>query len=178
MSKQGKLGAVAALALILGACQTPAIYQPKANGSTGYTDQQLSQNRYRVTFTGNSATRRETVEDYLLLRSAQVTLQAGYAWFMFDTRDTEAKTAYHTDFFGDPFGPDPFGPRFGPRFGWYWHDWDYDEADTMPITHYDAYAEIVLLTAEQAKAEPKALNANDVVAHVGPTAQPAPPSAH
>src|SRR5271165_1910127 len=98
MSKRWKLGALAALILILGACQSPAVYQPKAGGSTGYTDQQLGQNRYRVTFTGNSATKRETVEDYLLLRAAQVTLQAGYSWFIFDTRDTEAKTAYHTDF--------------------------------------------------------------------------------
>jgi hypothetical protein len=167
MTKPWKIGALVALALTLAACQTPAVYQPKVGSSTGYTDQQLSQNRFRVTFTGNSATSRETVENYLLLRAAQVTLQAGYTWFVFDTRDTEAKTAYHTDYFGDPFGP-----HFGPRFGWYWHDWDYDQADTTPVTHYDAYAEIVTLTPEQAKAEPRALNANDVVAHVGPLAQP------
>ena len=59
-----------------------------------------------MTFRGNSATRRETVENFLLLRSAEVTRDAGYAWFAFDTRDTEAKTTYHTDFAGWPgWGP-------------------------------------------------------------------------
>ena len=41
----------------------------------------LSDNRWRVTFTGNSVTPRETVENYLLLRAAEVTLAAGHQPF-------------------------------------------------------------------------------------------------
>ena len=140
-------------------------YAPQQPGGyTGYTDQRLEQNRYRVTFTGNSVTRRETVEDYLLLRSAEVTLQSGLRYFVFDTRDTEAKTRYQSDFVGWPgwrgrgfgyrhswaFGADPFGPP-------------YDQVDTYPITRYQAYAEIVMLSPEQAKDETRALDARDVV---------------
>ncbi len=163
--------AMAATGLILAACQTATPYQPSQNDSYGYTDERLGQTRYRVTFTGNSVTHRETVEDYLLLRSAEVTQQAGYQWFVFDTRDTHAHTRYHTDFMGFP----GFGPHYG--FGWYWHNWDWDfaEADTMPITRYEAYAEIVMLTPAQAKDEPRAFNAADVVAHIGPRAVPPPP---
>lgn len=170
---------LAALALCgLTACATkPAPYAPKtAESSTGYTDKQIDQNRYRVTFTGNSVTSRDTVENYLLLRSAEVTLHAGYDYFVFDTRDTKAKTTYMSTFTGWP------GWR---GYGWYWHSWPYDpywpgpadmDATSRPITRYHAYAEIVLLTPEQAKKEPRALNAHQVIAHLRPTSSPAPHS--
>ena len=46
------------------ACSPPPI-SPRTEGqTTGYTDRALTQNRYRVTFTGNTATPRETVESF------------------------------------------------------------------------------------------------------------------
>ena len=170
---------VAWLALLgLAACATgPAPYAPKTpKTSTGYTDQQLAQNRYRVTFTGNSRTSRETVENYLLLRSAEVTLDAGYDDFLFDTRDTKAKTTYMSTFTG--------WPGWG-GYGWYWHSWPYGpygpgpysmDATARPITRYHAYAEIVLLTAAQAKSEPRAVDARQIIAHLRPP--PPPPAGH
>jgi hypothetical protein len=155
-------------ALAVAGCEQPAAFVPRDGNSTGYTDARLGANRYRVTFTGNAATSRETVENYLMLRAAQVTLQAGYKWFVFDTRDTRAKTSYHTEFDGPPWGP-----GFHHRFGWY--GWGPDYVDSYPTTDYEAYAEIVLLTPEQAKNEPRAIDANDVVAHLTP---PPPPPAH
>ena len=158
---------------LLSACTTPSAYAPAASEhGQGYADQRLADNRYRVTFTGNSATKRETVENFLLLRAAEVTRDAGYAWFTFDTRDTEAKTTYHTD-----FGP---YPGWGPGFGWYWHSWRYDPWDpfwhdtAFPTTRYEAYAEIILLTPEQAKQDAHALQAADVIARLGPQAAPPP----
>ena len=66
--------------LALAGCAQPAAYAPRGPGQqTGYTDRQLAPNRWRVTFTGNSATPREQVEDDLLLRAAEVTLAAGWA---------------------------------------------------------------------------------------------------
>ena len=169
MSPFSKLLAVSAAALLLAACQTPATYGPRTpNSNTGYTDEQLAGNRWRVTFTGNSATKRETVESYLLLRAAEVTLKSGYRWFLFDTRDTEAQTTYQSDFVG--------WPGWHHR-GWYWHSWPYGgwgaqgDVTTRPITSYEAYAEIVLLTDEQAKAEPRAIPAQDVLDHIGPMAR-------
>jgi hypothetical protein len=171
------LGALGFLALT--ACSTPTPYAPREPGGyTGYTDQQLDQNRYRVTFTGNSVTRRETVENYLLLRSAEVTLQSGFRYFVFDTRDTEAKTSYRSDFVGWPGWR---GRGFGYRHNWAFADpWDpwgpfYEPVDSYPITRYQAYAEIVMLTPEQAKDDPRALDAREVVSHIGPQAAPPPP---
>ncbi len=159
---------IAGLALAgLGGCETAATYGPQTSPrSPGYTDKQLASNRYRVSFHGNSATSRETVEDYLLRRAAEVTLKAGYSWFIFDSRDTKAKTRYFTDFAGWPGWP---------GYGWYWHSWDYGgSAETVPITNYVAYAEIVLLKDDQAKNEARALKAQDVLDHLGPLPAPAP----
>ena len=156
---------------ILAGCQTATTYQPSTEpGAAGYSDEQLAGNRYRVTFTGNSSTRRDTVENYLLLRSAEVTLKAGYRTFLFDTRDTKTKTTYHSDFAGWPGWP---------GHGWYWHSWPYEpmgSGTTFPVTRYEAYAEIVLLTDDQAKSEPRAVNAQEVLDHIGPQATPKPQS--
>jgi hypothetical protein len=148
--------------LSLTACETPSAYAPQTSSrSEGYADRQLASNRFRVSFHGNSATSREQVEDYLLRRAAEVTLQAGYSGFMFDHRDTKTKTRYYTDFTG--------WPGWGGYGGWYWHSWDFDAtADTRPITSYSAYAEITTLKDEDARHQPTALNAQDVLNHLGP----------
>ncbi|HSM96468.1 MAG TPA: hypothetical protein VLT91_10515 [Rhizomicrobium sp.] len=156
----------------LAACTTPTPYGPRMEGgTTGYTDERLAQNRYRVTFSGNAVTPRTAVEDYLLYRAAQVTIDSGYAAFEFDTRDTKAKTTYLSTF--DTF---PYGPGYRP-FGWYWHNWAFDNVDvrSQPVTRYEAYAEIVMLTAEQAKSEPRSLDAHDVMSRLGPRVLPPPP---
>src|ERR1700742_4968345 len=119
-SRPAKYALFLSLAVVLAGCAQPAPYAPRLSGQqTGYTDRELAANRYRVTFTGNSATPRETVENYLLLRAAQVAQAAGSQYFMFDTRDTRADTRYSA--IG---GPGPYGPgwggywRFRPRWGW------------------------------------------------------------
>jgi hypothetical protein len=161
-----RLSVVAAAFVFLAGCQTAATYQPRTGSSgTGYSDEQLAGNRYRVTFTGNSATHRETVESYLMLRSAEVALKAGYRWFLFDTRDTQAQTTYHSDFVG--------WPGWRGR-GWYWHSWAHDSVSSYPETRFEAYAEIVLLTDDQAKSEARAINAQEVLDHIGPMAHPKP----
>jgi hypothetical protein len=164
--------ASAFLWLTVSACapEQPYFGPKDADHSTGYTDEKLDQNRYRVTYSGSSLTNRETVEDFLLLRAAQVTQQAGSSFFMFDMRDTKAHTTYLSDFPG-------WGG--GPRFGWYWHNWPYDgfddEVESRPITRFQAYAEIVLLTDAQAAKEPRAINAQSIIERLRPAA---PPPAH
>jgi len=157
--------------LILAGCATPAPYAPRGPGmATGYTDRQLSDNRWRVTFTGNSVTPRETVENDLLLRAAEVTLAAGGTHFVFDTRDTRANTRY------DAF---PAGPGFYGYGYWRFHPrWGYDPfgppVDIVATTKYESYAEIVVLNDAQAAREPKAVDAKAVIAHLTPLPPPPP----
>ncbi len=164
--------ALAWLAVSACAPEQPYFGPRDADHPTGYTDEKLDQNRYRVTYSGSSATNRESVENFLLLRAAQVTQQAGSNAFMFDMRDTKTHTTYFSDI------PGWAGP---PYYGWYWHSWAYgglgDEVETRPITRYQAYAEIVLLTDAQAAKEPRAINAQSIIQRLGPTAVPL-PAAH
>lgn len=161
-------------AFLLTGCMTPSPYAPRLEGQqTGYTDRAITQNRYRVTFTGNTATPRETVESYLLLRAAEVTRAAGFTNFVFDTRNTRANTSYQTV----PYGPpDPFWGR--PRGFGYWGGWGFPyepSYDVVTRTNFDAYAEIVLLSADQAAKEPRSLSATEVINRIGPDAAPKPP---
>jgi len=55
----------------------------------GYSEQKLESNRYRVWFAGNSKTPRETVENYVLYRAAEITLDNGYDYFVMSERSTE-----------------------------------------------------------------------------------------
>lgn len=158
--------------LVLAGCATPAPYAPRGPGqATGYTDRQIADNRWRITFTGNSVTPREMVENDLLLRSAEVTLASGHTHFLFDTRDTKAQTRY------DAF---PTGPAYGPGFGygygfgyWRFHPyWGYSpfapDVEIVSSTKYEAFAEIVVLNADQAAHEPRAVDARAVISHVAP----------
>jgi hypothetical protein len=175
---------------------TPTPYMPRVQGQeTGYTDLALTQNRYRITFTGNSATPRETVENYLLLRAAEVARAAGYESFVFDTRNTSATTRVSTTpGFDDPFygygGYGGYGRRsgfsFGTGFGFggggYRSGFEYGggfgfpydpNMDIVTRTNFQAYAEIVLLTPEQAAHETRAMKAAEVINHLAPEAGPA-----
>lgn len=69
-----------ALAILLSvACATP--YQ--ANSFTGgYTDQQIGEDAYMVSFGGNRYIGDGVVRDYLLLHCAELTLQKGSDWFI------------------------------------------------------------------------------------------------
>lgn len=67
------------LPLLLFGCVTP--YQQKGFMG-GYSDTQLDSNTVRVSFYGNAFTSRENVENNMLRRCAEVTIQRGYDYFI------------------------------------------------------------------------------------------------
>ena len=77
---------------LLAACATATPYKRMEKDGLGYGDQKLEDNRYRVFFAGNSRTPRETVEDFVLYRAAEVTLENGYDYFVLSDRTTDADT--------------------------------------------------------------------------------------
>jgi len=82
--------ATIALALSLGACASTSQKYVAADeaGEYGHYSSKLTDNRYRVTFTGNSRTSLEQTKDFALLRAAEVTLREGYTWFEVVERET------------------------------------------------------------------------------------------
>ena len=170
-------GVMVAAASALAACTTATPYQPAmphSQVSGGYTDQQIEANRYRVTFSGNSLTSRETVESYLLYRAAELTLAKGYDWFQMAGRDTERKSSTYVN---EPFGPGPWGfwgPSWRYHGGFGWRGWDPywggpfwgGSVDVQTIDRYEAMAEIVMGHGPKPPTDPRTFDAHDVVANL------------
>jgi hypothetical protein len=160
-----------AVALLLAACVTATPYQPRTGASGyGYSDQRIEPNRFRLTFRGNSATDREQVENYLLYRAAELTLQNGYDYFVIVTRATDAKSTLQGYGYGRyPYHPFFFEHRFfSPRFGWrgfYDPFWD-DPMNYREITQYEASAEIVMYKGRKPADDPRAFDAREVQANL------------
>lgn len=111
--------AAGALGLIA-ACTSVTPYQA-SRGGVGYTDQELDNGRFRVTFEGNSQTELATVENYVLYRAAEITLGEGGDYFVVLDSNTEAMQRFVTTgtTFGRGFGRRGFfyGPGYFDGFG-------------------------------------------------------------
>jgi len=112
---------VAASALTLAACATATPYQPASEpgGYDGFSQQMLENDRARITFGGNSLTKRETVENYLLYRSAEMAVERGFETFTLQERDVEADRKVRvTPGFDSRYDPYFGYSFFRPRYGW------------------------------------------------------------
>ena len=164
---------IASLALAFGvaACGAPTPYQPAVDGN-GYAEQALETNRYRVTFSGNSLTSRETVENYLLYRAAEVTLASGNDHFLVVDTDTERSTTYHTTFTGVGGHPGFYSFRNFHSHGF----GGFSTATARPRDRYQSFANIIVGKGEKPADEPNAYDARDVLKRLAQTIerQPAP----
>jgi hypothetical protein len=164
-------------ALGLAACETATPYQPLHRGSPvagGFTDQRLDADHFGVSFRGNTDTPRATVESYLLYRAAEITVAQGYDWFETVDHHTDRRTEVEAM-------PDPFyGP--GYRWGYFRPDWDFygpgygwrgwgpywGGTDVATYQKFRASAEIALHHGPKPQDNPRALDAREVLANLGP----------
>jgi len=118
---------LAASVVVLTACATTTPYQPasKPGAFDGFSQTLIENDRARVSFAGNSLTERETVENYLIYRAAELAVERGFETFTLTERDTEEKTRLRST--GSSFGRSSFGrfndpffnySFFRPGFGW------------------------------------------------------------
>ena len=163
--KAVSLSVTALLALLVAGCATPTPYSP-ADGGFGYTSEQLEDNHYRITFTGNFATPRETVEDYLLYRAAEVTLDTGHDYFIVTDKDLERSVTYQALDYGyhDPWyyrrywwSGGAFGPFWGPP-----------AMTVRPLDRYAAYATIAVFSGKKPADRENAYDARAVKARLEP----------
>ena len=179
------LAAVLALSLGLAACETATPYQPLSRASAtagGFSDHQLDADHFRVTFSGNSMTSRETVETYLLYRAAELTVSQGADWFEMVDRHTERDRRTYVDpdpFYGRPgYAYGYWRPywRFSARHGGGWRTWDpfwgdpfwADQMDVQTVERFEASAEIALHHGAKPQDQPRAFDAREVMANLGP----------
>ena len=148
------VAAMLAASLLAGcATSTAPDYRPRlAGGTVGYSDWQLSTNRYRVSFSGSTASTRDDVERYLLRRAAEVTLASGYTHFVLSISDTERGAM----FYGNNYLYGPYSYDY-PFRSWYWNYPYWNEG--WQSTTYSAYDDIIMLTPEEARRFPEAIEA-------------------
>jgi hypothetical protein len=81
---------ILAAALALSACASTPTYTPAASAtSAGYSETQIESNRYFVTYRAGGAADASLIQDYALLRAADLTLQSGHDWFWVDRRNVD-----------------------------------------------------------------------------------------
>ena len=169
------------IAVSLAACQTATPYQPKTTAG-GFTETRLESNRFKVSFAGNSVTKRETVEGYLLYRAAELALAQGFDSFTIVERRTDRSARTYTT-------PDPLYGLYGygswrPHWRYYgrgygWRGWDaysgypfWDQGlDTQTVEKFEATAEIILTHGPKVAADPTAFDARSVIETLGPKIQ-------
>jgi hypothetical protein len=172
------------LIALVAACATPTPYQPLGargtGASGGYSERQVEQNRFLVSFAGNELTSRERVETYLLYRAAELTVQQGFDWFVTDDRMTNRESHTYVD---RPFGSwGGWGGYWGPRWrywgrGYGWRSWDpwfgdpfwADSIDIHTVDRYEANAEILMGKGPKPADNRRAFDARDVLARLGPS---------
>ncbi len=181
------LAALGSGALLLAGCMTETPYRP-ATGTgfyrTGFSERQVENDRWLVTFAGNTVTDRDTVERYLLFRAAQLTQQNGFDYFVMVQRDTDRQARTYSDPIGPSYGGwgGYWGPswgfygrggwrRFGGGFGWGgWGGFGFNDGfDVRTVDRYEASAEIVMRKGAPPSSEVRAFNAQQVIEKIGPS---------
>lgn len=87
--------AIFAAAALLSACATSnATYAPAASpGGRGYSETQVETGRYFVTYRASRAQEPQLLEDYALLRAAELTLENNRDWFWVDRRTLDEQAS-------------------------------------------------------------------------------------
>jgi len=158
------LALIALGALALSACAKPTPYVPAVEGF-GYAEQPIEAGRYRISFSGNNVTPRETVENFLLYRAAEVTLNSGNDYFVLVQQDTERSTVYRTT-------GTSYGGAYAPYYGygrWGYGAGAFGSSTSRPSDSYTAYAYIVVRQGEKPRDDPHAYDARAVLELLGPT---------
>lgn len=146
----------------LASCSGPTPYAPAAS-RFGFSDMAVEANRVRVTFAGNSQTKRETVETYLLYRAAEVTLAAGGDWFRLAREDTTTNTSFRTvsTVFARGFSPSVVHHGgIGIGFG--------GISTARPVNEFTAAADVILYRGARPVDDPDAFDARSVLMTLEP----------
>ena len=163
-------------ASLLGACMNATPYQSAtaADNEFGYQSEQLAPDRFRISFSGNSVTSRDRVENYLLYRAAELTRQNGYDGF------TVVRQSTDEDIDVEMVPTSTTYPGFGVGYNYYgagygWTSYDpylgtpYPAQRLSTSDRYQAYATIEMYRGAAPATATQAFDASDVLARLGDT---------
>lgn len=164
----------ALVAIAFGACSCASVYHAREGASAdGYSERQLEATRWRVEYVGDEISSRERVENFLVLRAADVTLANGYDWFASSAYESESQeelviTGTRSE------RPAVWRPQWRERRSpFFWTDWrergppEHTErsARSYTVQRYAVRQDILLGRGE---APPGAFDAQSVIARLRP----------
>lgn len=162
-------GLCAGTVLALAACAAdPTPYQPASDGY-GFSQQKIEDNRYRVTFAGNSSTNLDTVRNYMLYRAAEATIESGNDYFIVVDQNTQSSTTYRGT------GSSPFSVGTGYRSGGgSGVGIGFSSFSAYPDDSYTSWADIVVGKGPKPADNVDAYDARAVLSSIGPNVVRAP----
>ena len=175
LSKLQSAALLNAATLAFGGCASSTPYQSAQSTGTeyGYSSEQLASDRYRVMFEGNDFTSRETVENYLLYRAAELTRQNGYSNFTLlndnTQRELDVDTVPATTYAGAYPGWGPtwyYGTGFGTAYDPFLGS-TYPAQRIQTSDQYRASATIRMYNGTNTDARGPTFDAADVLARLG-----------
>lgn len=159
---------------LLAGCATMTPYAPAtSNGGFGFSEQKIETNKLRVAFNGNSSTSRQTVENFLLYRAAELTIQSGNDYFVIIEDDTEIHKSYSVSSRFPRYGRRAYfiGPReyyYNYPYYSYGFDWgDPYEQEVHEFTRYSAEAYISMYQGTKPFNNDRAFDAKEVLENLG-----------
>lgn len=110
---------LAAAFAVLAACATPPPVYTAASSdrSLGYSERQIESNRYFVTYRVTSPVDSVLLQDYALLRAADLTIANGRDWFWVDRRSLDEEHTRSGPSVGVGVGAGSWGGRSGGSVG-------------------------------------------------------------
>jgi len=154
-----QIAAVAIVTLALGACALqPTPYKAKGDTRYGYSEQRLEADRYRVRFAGNDVTERDTVQNYLLFRAAELTLANGFTYFRMLDEQVDEIEDDETVVVSGGHGIYSYPLIFGTRI-----------STVKGSTRFEAGAQFKMLKSRPEKDDAYVFDAREVKRNIGPT---------
>jgi len=143
----------AGLLLSAAACATGPAYHPAGPGGTsGFSETKLDGTHYRVAFQGDTHTPRHKVEDYLLRRSAELTIQEGFSYFHIDEKSLDADrtivTSIRPAFYG---GLHRYHNHDRFEFPYYAYGFDWSYPHDSRVREYEKFSAVAYITLSNAK---------------------------
>lgn len=148
--------------LIVGCASVPPYHAAEGTSGYGFAEQKIESNRFRVTFKGNSSTSRQAVENFLLYRAAELTLETGNDYFIILENDTESHTSYSTISRFPRYGRRAYfiGPReYYYHYPYYSYGFDWGEPYRSEIHEYTRYTAEAYITVHSGQKPADNLNA-------------------
>jgi hypothetical protein len=153
---------VLTLTVILTGCTTP--YQSKGFGG-GYSDSRIDSNTVRVSFYGNGFTGKESVENDMLYRCSEVTIQDGYDYFVIVTGGTSPVDSSFTT-------PGTYTQNTTYNYGSSYTSGTYQPGQTVNVRKFESSVMIKMFSGKKPAGLLNAYDARELIKYMKPQVNP------